>query len=95
VWRGYLAILLSQHRQAERLHERDRREQDRRNREALRRMPVALQRRALVMMARADVDLLVRLGLDVPGIDRLQLAKGRAPAEETPEPGPVRRAAAV
>jgi glycosyltransferase involved in cell wall biosynthesis len=95
VWRGYLAILLSQHRQAERLRERDRREQDRRNREVLRTMPAALQRRALLMMTRDDIDLLVRLGLDVPGIGRLQLAKGRAPVEEAPPPVALTRAAAV
>lgn len=95
VWRGYLAILLSQHRQAERLHDAARKEQERRNREVLARVPQALVRRSLVMMSRTDVDLLMELGLAVPDVDRLQLAKHRAPAEEIAEPDDRRVAGAA
>ncbi|WP_375389962.1 glycosyltransferase family 2 protein [uncultured Amnibacterium sp.] len=81
VWRGYLSILLSQHRAAERLHAPARLEQARRNAAVLARLPQALLRKTLVMMSRADVDLLVRLGLTVPDVDRLQLSRRQAAAE--------------
>lgn len=88
VWRGYLSILLSQYRQAERLHSPARHEQARRNAEVLARVPEYLLRRALVMMSRTDVELLIELGLAVPDIERLQLAKRRAPAEEVSDADP-------
>jgi glycosyltransferase involved in cell wall biosynthesis len=88
VWRGYLAILLSQYRQAERLHAAARHEQQRRNAEVLARIPEALLRPTLVAMARADVELLMRLGLVVPDIERLQLGRWKAPAEELPDLDP-------
>lgn len=90
VWRGYLAILLSQYRQAERLHAAARHEQERRNAEVLARVPPHLLRRTLVTMSRADVELLMQLGLAVPDIERLQLGRWRAPAEELPEIDPDR-----
>jgi glycosyltransferase involved in cell wall biosynthesis len=89
VWRSYLAILLSQYRQAERLHSAARHEQARRNAEVLARFPQPLLRRTLVMMSRTDVDLLMQLGLAVPDVERLQLGKHRAPAEEVPDVDPA------
>jgi glycosyltransferase involved in cell wall biosynthesis len=80
-WRGYLSILLSQHRAAERLHAPARQEQARRNREVLSRFPAELLRPTLVMMARADVERLMDLGLAVPDVDRLQLSRRQAAAE--------------
>lgn len=88
VWRGYLSILLSQHRRAERLHTAVRHEQARRNAEVLAGMPQELQRRALLMMSRTDVDLLMRLGLVVPDIERLQLAAHRTAVDVVPDVDP-------
>lgn len=88
VWRGYLAILLSQHRRAERLHAAARHEQVRRSRDVLARVPQHLLPRTLIQMSRSDVELLMRLGLAVPDIERLQLGKHRAPAEEAPDVDP-------
>lgn len=89
VWRGYLAILLSQHRQAARLHGPARHEQARRNAEVLERVPQHLLRRTLVSMSISDVELLSDLGLAVPDIDRLPLGKRRAPAEVDPDVDPA------
>lgn len=91
VWRGYLAILLSQYRQAERLHSAARHEQIRRNREVLAKVPQHLLQRALLQMSRSDVELLMQLGLAVPDIERLQLGKRRAPAERAPDVDPDAR----
>jgi len=91
VWRGYLLILLSQHRRAERLHAAARREQERRNRDVLARVPQAMLRRVLSMMSRTDVDLLVELGLEVPDIGRLQLSKRRESPVDLPAEGADRR----
>jgi glycosyltransferase involved in cell wall biosynthesis len=88
LWRGYLSILMSQHRQAERLHTPARHEQARRNAEVLGRVPTSVLRRTLVMMSRTDVDLLMELGLSVPDVDRLQLAKHRAPVDVVPDVDP-------
>ena len=93
VWRGYLAILLSQYRQAERLHAASRHEQERRNADVLSRVPQHLLRRILVMMSRSDVELLVELGLDVPDIERLQLGRRRAPADEAADVDPEKQPA--
>jgi hypothetical protein len=82
VWRGYLAILLSQYRQAERLHAAARHEQARRNAQVLARVPQHLLPRTLIQMSRSDVELLMQLGLAVPDVERLQLGKRRAPAEQ-------------
>lgn len=81
VWRSYLSILLSQYRQAERLHSTARHEQARRNADVLGRVPERVLRRALIMMSRTDVDLLMQLGLAVPDVERLQLAKHRPPVD--------------
>jgi glycosyltransferase involved in cell wall biosynthesis len=88
VWRGYLSILLSQHRQAERLTPSVRHEQEKRNAQVLGRVPRSVLRRALIMMSRTDVDLLMQLGLAVPDVDRLQLAKRRAPVDVVPDVDP-------
>lgn len=88
VWRAYLSILLSQHRKAERLHAAARHEQARRNADVLARVPREILRRALIMMSRTDVDLLMRLGLAVPDVERLQLAKHRPPVDVLPDVDP-------
>ena len=90
VWRGYLGILLSQHRRAERLHTPARQEQARRNAAVLARVPQDLLRRILVMMSRTDVELLVELGLAVPDLERLPLGRHRAPADEVADIDPDR-----
>jgi glycosyltransferase involved in cell wall biosynthesis len=88
MWRGYLSILMSQYRAAERLHAPARHEQARRNAEVLGRFPTPLLRRALVMMSRTDVELLQQLGLAVPDIDRMLLGKHRSPVDVVPDIDP-------
>jgi len=88
VWRGYLAILLSQHRQAERLHLHARREQARRNADVLARVPQHLLHRILIQMSGSDVEVLRSLGLAVPDPTVLQLGKRRAPADVVPDVDP-------
>lgn len=80
-WRGYLAILLSQHQRVERLHPDVRREQRARNRDVLGSLPADLLRRTLVVMARYDVERLVDLGLPQPDLDALPLSSRPAPTE--------------
>ena len=88
LWRGYLAILLSQHRRAARLSASARAEQARRNAAVLARVPQALLHRILIQMSGSDVEVLRTLGLAVPDPEVLQLGKRRAPADLVPDVDP-------
>lgn len=84
LWRGYLSIILSQYRRADRLSPRARRMQRRRSREVLARVPQDLLRNVLVGMAPWDVDVLTDLGLWVPDPGALPLTERLAPQPLVP-----------
>jgi len=73
LWRGYLSIVLSQHRRSGRLHARARRLQARRNREVLAGVPRDRMREILVGMGPWDVDELIALGMRVPDFSTIPL----------------------
>ncbi|GAA2750067.1 glycosyltransferase involved in cell wall biosynthesis [Amnibacterium kyonggiense] len=88
LWRGYLAIILSQHRRGARLTPAARQEQRRRTASVLARVPSHLLHRTLIQMAGSDVEELRSLGLVVPNPETLQLGKRRALADVVPDVDP-------
>ncbi|MGT2425400.1 glycosyltransferase family 2 protein [Amnibacterium kyonggiense] len=87
-WRGYLAIILSQHRQGARLAPDVREEQRRRTAAVLARVPEHLLHRTLIQMSGSDVEELRSLGLVVPDPTALQLGRRRALADLVPDLDP-------